>query len=37
MYSVGVVAKKMNLIEGNIVVGIPISVTGKSIYFDRKN
>ena len=36
MYSVGVVAKKMNLIEGNIVVGIPISVTGKSIYFDRK-
>lgn len=35
MYRVGVVAKKMNLIEGEIVVGIPISATGKSIYFDR--
>lgn len=37
MYRVGVVARKMGLIEGDIVVGIPISATGKSIYFDRKN
>lgn len=35
MYRVGVVARKMNLIDGEIVVGIPISATGKSIYFDR--
>lgn len=35
MYRVGVVAKRMNMIEGDIVVGIPISATGKSIYFDR--
>ncbi|GAW92869.1 ferredoxin domain-containing protein [Calderihabitans maritimus] len=35
MYRVGVVAKKMGLIEGDLVVGIPISATGKNIYFDR--
>lgn len=35
MYRAGVVAKRMNLIEGEIVVGIPVSATGKSIYFDR--
>lgn len=35
MYRVGVVARKMNLIDGEIVIGVPISATGKSIYFDR--
>ena len=35
MYRVGVLAKKMGLIEGEIVVGVPLSATGKSIYFDR--
>ncbi len=35
MYRVGVVAKELNLIEGELVVGIPISATGKNIYFDR--
>lgn len=35
MYRAGVVAKKIGLIEGEIVVGIPISATGKNIYFDR--
>ncbi len=35
MYKAGAVAKKIGLIEGEIVVGVPISVTGKSIYFDR--
>lgn len=35
MYRAGVAAKKMGFMEGQIVVGIPISSTGKSIYFDR--
>lgn len=35
MYRAGVAAKKTGLIEGKIVVGIPISAKGKNIYFDR--
>jgi uncharacterized ferredoxin-like protein len=35
MYRAGVVAKQLKLIDGELVVGIPISATGKSIYFDR--
>lgn len=35
MYSVGVIAKKIGLMEGDIVVGIPINVSAKNIYFDR--
>jgi uncharacterized ferredoxin-like protein len=36
MYRVGVLARKMGLIDADIVIGIPLSVTGKSIYFDRR-
>jgi uncharacterized ferredoxin-like protein len=35
MYRVGVVARRIGLIAGEIVVGIPLSATGKNIYFDR--
>lgn len=35
MYRIGVVAKKMGLCDDEIVVGIPLSATGKNIYFDR--
>lgn len=35
MYSIGVIARKLELIEGDIVIGIPISATGDSLYFDR--
>jgi len=35
MYRIGVAAKRLNLIDGEIVVGIPISASGKNIYFDR--
>lgn len=35
MYRAGVVARKMGLIEASFVMGIPFSVTGKNIYFDR--
>jgi uncharacterized ferredoxin-like protein len=35
MYRAGVVARQMGLIEADFVMGIPLSATGKSIYFDR--
>ena len=35
MYRVGVVAREMGLIEADFVMGIPLSATGKSPYFDR--
>lgn len=35
MYRVGVVARKMGLLEGDVVVGIPVSAASKNIYFDR--
>ena len=35
MYRAGVVAREMVLIDADYVMGIPLSATGKSIYFDR--
>jgi len=35
MYRIGVVARKMGIMNAEIIVGIPISATGKNIYFDR--
>jgi uncharacterized ferredoxin-like protein len=35
MYRIGVVAREMGLIDADYVMGIPLSATGKSIYFDR--
>lgn len=35
MYSIGATAVEMRLIEGDVVMGIPLSVSSKSIYFDR--
>ena len=35
MYRAGVVARKLGLIDADFVMGIPLSATGKSIYFDR--
>jgi uncharacterized ferredoxin-like protein len=35
MYRAGVIARKLKFIEADIVMGIPLSVSGKSIYFDR--
>lgn len=35
MYRAGAVAREMGLIDADFVMGIPISATGKSIYFDR--
>jgi uncharacterized ferredoxin-like protein len=35
MYRVGVVARDMGLVNWDFVMGVPLSVTGKSIFFDR--
>ena len=35
MYRAGVVARQMGLMDADFVMGIPLSATGKSIYFDR--
>ncbi len=35
MYRIGVVALKSGIIDGEMAVGVPISATGKNIYFDR--
>jgi uncharacterized ferredoxin-like protein len=37
MYSIGVAAKEMKLLDSDIIIGIPLAVTGKSPYFDRFN
>jgi uncharacterized ferredoxin-like protein len=34
-YTAGPSARELGLIDADIVIGIPLSVTGKSIYFDR--
>jgi uncharacterized ferredoxin-like protein len=33
---VGAAARAIGLIQGEVVMGIPVSITGKSIYFDRQ-
>jgi uncharacterized ferredoxin-like protein len=35
MYRVGVLARELALVDADFVMGIPLSVAGKSIYFDR--
>jgi uncharacterized ferredoxin-like protein len=35
MYRAGVVAREMGMVDADFVMGIPLSATGKSIYFDR--
>jgi uncharacterized ferredoxin-like protein len=35
MYRAGVLARRMGLIDADVVIAIPIAATGKSIYFDR--
>ncbi|MEA4884156.1 MAG: DUF2148 domain-containing protein [Clostridia bacterium] len=35
MYRAGAVARKMGLIDADVVLGVPITATGKSPFFDR--
>jgi uncharacterized ferredoxin-like protein len=36
MYTVGAAAKALGLLDADIIIGIPLSASGKNIYFDRK-
>lgn len=36
MYSIGAAARVSCLMDADVVFGIPLSITGKSIFFDRK-
>jgi uncharacterized ferredoxin-like protein len=35
MYSIGAAARKLKLLDADVVIGFPLSVSGKSPYFDR--
>ncbi len=35
MYTVGAAAKRLKLLDSDLIIGIPLSATGKSPYFDR--
>jgi uncharacterized ferredoxin-like protein len=35
MYRIGTVAREMGLVDWDFVMGIPLSATGKNIFFDR--
>ena len=35
MYTVGAAAKKLGLLDSDVIIGIPLSATGKNPYFDR--
>ncbi len=36
MYTVGVAARRLGMLDADLVFGIPLSVKGKNIFFDRK-
>ena len=36
MYTIGATARKMRLLNSDVIIGIPLSVTGKNPYFDRQ-
>lgn len=36
MYTIGSAAKEIEMIDADIIMGIPLSATGKNIFFDRK-
>jgi uncharacterized ferredoxin-like protein len=35
MYRAGAAAKRLGIMKSNVIMGIPLSVSGKNIYFDR--
>jgi uncharacterized ferredoxin-like protein len=35
MYTIGAAARRLKLLDADVVIGFPLSVTGKSPYFDR--
>lgn len=35
MYTIGAAAKDLGLLDADVIIGIPLSVSGKNIFFDR--
>ena len=35
MYTIGSAAKALGLLDADVIIGIPLSVSGKNIFFDR--
>ena len=35
-YTVGAAAKDLELLDADLIIGIPLSATGKNPFFDRK-
>jgi uncharacterized ferredoxin-like protein len=35
MYTIGAAARRLKLLGSDVIMGFPLSVTGKSPYFDR--
>ena len=35
MYTLGAAAKELELLDADVIIDIPLSATGKNIYFDR--
>ena len=35
MYTIGVAAMRLRWLQADVIIGIPLSVTGKNVYFDR--
>ena len=36
MYTIGAAAKALKMLDADVIIGIPLSASGKSVYFDRK-
>lgn len=36
MYTIGAAAKELNLLDSDLIIGIPLSATGKNPFFDRQ-
>lgn len=36
MYSIGAVVKELDMLQSDLILGIPLSVKGKNIFYDRK-
>ena len=36
MYTIGVAARRLGLLTAEVILGIPLSIKGKNIFFDRK-
>ena len=36
MYTIGAAVKALDMMNADVIIGIPLSVTGKNIFFDRK-